>query len=554
MRPLNPYSHATILLVATVALLRSASPAWAQGSVTPSIPNNATGVALTTPMVFTFSAAMDTNQTTAVFYTPQGVVDVTEAWSGSTALTCAPQAASWPAQADIQWMVIGFDAGGNPFPPPIGMTSGLFSTGGGGADTNAPVLVSSDPANNAIRVSLNSPIRLTFNEAMQATHAIAWSANLTEAKFAYSWSADARTLTCDYSENLPTNATITWKLNPSDLTARFKDAAGNELATNVYTGSFTTGCETASGDSSRGSFSVAWRVSYVQTNSASPVEDGDSLPSFSAFLNSPTNNPVTSAQLELPGGSSVGLSNFFVGPFFTIEEYASQAQLDTARPPGAYTLHATRNPGGSVSLTLNHQAGDWPPTPEILNLPALQTAATNSDVIVRWNGFANAGEGDSIAFTLTLGGDLVYQAPDPCVPIVLDKTATSITLPAGLLVAGRTYDANLSYLHFGPFDTNSIPDIVAWVGASKDLSFTIVTGGGGTQPKSPTIGSPTLTGSELQFPVTGAAPGQSLELQEASVLGSWATIRTVQADGSGTTTFTVPAAAAGARFYRLYTP
>ena len=522
------------------------------------------GLTLPLPMVFTFSKAMDTTQSSATFFdSTQGLVDVTEAWSaGDTVLTYTPTANNWPAQTQVQWVFTGADVDGNPSPPPFSFVNGLFTTGTGGGttDTNPPVLVSSTPTNNATGVPLNRLIRFTFNEAMQAGHSIQWSANLTEARFGYSWSADARILTCNYSESLPTNAVITWKLNPSGSPALFKDAAGNALAADFYAGSFTTSntndpCSGEPTHDPRGSFTMSWQVTYVQTGSGTPIEDTNSLPTFFASLASLTNNPAISAQVQLPGGSSLDLTNYFGTAFLNSDEYASQAQLDASRPPGNYTLHVNRVVVGSQSLTLGHQAGDWPPTPQILNLPALQSADPTVDVVVQWNGFTGAGEGDSIGFTLVLGNELIYNAPDPCVPIALERTATFITLPRGLLVAGRSYKASLRYSHLGAFDTNSIPDIVAFAGVSKDLNFTIITGGG-VPAKSPTIGNPTLQDNQLQFQVTGASPGQSIQLQESTSLqsGSWTTVQTVPADASGAATFTISATSIGSRFYRLFTP
>ena len=566
MKPyhLRIHLHAVVLLLSAVAVLRLASATCAQGAtVTQSIANNATGVALNLPMVFTFSKAMDTTQTSTTFYSTAGSVDVTEAWSaGDTVLTCTPTANNWPAQTDVNWLLFGIDVDKIPSPPPLGFVNGLFTTGtgGGSTDTNPPVLVLSTPTNNAAGVPLNRLIRFTFNEAMQTGHSIQWSANLTEAKFAYSWSTDARTLTCKYSESLPTNSVITWKLNPSGTPALLKDTAGNALAADIYAGSFTTSntndlCNPDPVTDPRGAFSMSWQVTYVQTGNGAPIVDTNSLPSFFAMLSSPTNNPVSTAVVGIPGGSSLELTNLFGTSFLNSDEYASQTLLDTGRPPGSYTLHVSRTGGGSQSLTLDHQAADWPPTPQILNLPALQSADPTVDVVVHWNGFTGAGASDSISFTLTLGGDQIYSAPDPCVPIVLEKTATSITLPKGLLVAGRSYDASLRYNHFA-FDTNSIPDIIALAGVYKDLSFTIVTGGGGTTAKPPTIGNPILADNQLQFQVTGAAAGQSIQLQESATLlsGSWNTIRTNAADTSGAASFTIPTTSTGSWFYRLFTP
>ena len=58
MRPYNLrfHLHSIVLLLSAVAVLRLASTDCAQGAtVTPSIADNATGVALNLPMVFTFS-------------------------------------------------------------------------------------------------------------------------------------------------------------------------------------------------------------------------------------------------------------------------------------------------------------------------------------------------------------------------------------------------------------------------------------------------------------------------------------------------------------------
>ena len=153
MKPYNLrfHLHSIVLLLSAVAVLRLASPTRAQGAtVTTSIANNATGVALNLPMVFTFSKAMDTGQTSATFLnnstpTPE-LVDVTEAWSaGDTILTCTPTANNWPAQIQVQWFLAGTDVDGNPTPPPFGFANGLFTTGtgGGSTDTNPPALVSS---------------------------------------------------------------------------------------------------------------------------------------------------------------------------------------------------------------------------------------------------------------------------------------------------------------------------------------------------------------------------------------------------------------------------
>src|SRR5262245_16017934 len=76
-----------------------------------------------------------------------------------------------------------------------------------------PVLLSFTPNLNQTEVPLNSPVVFNFLSEMTTTQAISWSSNVIGTNFACSWSADAKTLTCIYFTNFPTNATITWLLD-----------------------------------------------------------------------------------------------------------------------------------------------------------------------------------------------------------------------------------------------------------------------------------------------------------------------------------------------------
>lgn len=97
-------------------------------------PNGATGVPVTSAVVFIFSEPMDEEATSASFFTtnfpPQ--VPLTDAvWSdGGTRLTCTP-IGSWPNNAGIQWFLFGADLAGNDLPT-IPLPMGIFTTGAGG--------------------------------------------------------------------------------------------------------------------------------------------------------------------------------------------------------------------------------------------------------------------------------------------------------------------------------------------------------------------------------------------------------------------------------------
>jgi Bacterial Ig-like domain len=125
-------------------LAGSFSCAWqahAQPALISSVPaNGATGVSVTTNVVFTFSTAMNTSATSAIFiYDSTNFIFATPSWSaGNTVLTCSPAPATFPANKTISWFVNGQSSGGIPLSPVFGsFTTGGGSGGGGGTGTNA---------------------------------------------------------------------------------------------------------------------------------------------------------------------------------------------------------------------------------------------------------------------------------------------------------------------------------------------------------------------------------------------------------------------------------
>ena len=117
--------------------------------------------------------------------------------------------------------------------------------GGGGDDTNPPFLFTVAPNINATGVPIDSSVTFSFSEAMAPTQSIEWSANLNAANFSYAWVDGGRTLVASYSQDLPANAAITWRLNPNPANPQnFKDLAGNLLPPMAFQGTFVTGSST----------------------------------------------------------------------------------------------------------------------------------------------------------------------------------------------------------------------------------------------------------------------------------------------------------------------
>ncbi len=422
----------------------------------------------------------------------------------------------------------------------------LTTTVGGGTDTTPPQLVTSIPLNGASSVAVNSTVQFIFDEAMAASQSITWSANVNAANFSYSWSGDGTMLTCTYAGSLPTMAVITWSLNPSSQPLNFKDVAGNPLPEDTYSGSFSTVAVTNNPcqgqDTGRGYGGVTKELTYVQTSAAAPTADPTRPATFLGVTTSPTNNPVTSAKLQVPGGPLLTLTNVFdLGKsFLDMEDYTSQSQLDTARPNGNYTLQLTRTTGTPPSTGIDLTGSSYPPTPQIQNYAACQAVDPAANFTIQWNGFAGAGANDGLGISIVNPDPLNFWqwvAPDPCVPRELANTATSVTIPAGTLQAGITYNASLTYSRAAYSASNAIPDIDVAAFLIKRVNFTLKTTGGSVGSDARFIGWRTLPNGNLELKLQGTV-GQSYWIETSdNLLGGWLAVSMQMIPAGGVVTF-----------------
>ena len=138
MSPTSRFKSLLPVPIATALLaLCSLTSGFAQVTITSNPVDGATGVSVSAPVTFTFSAAVDPSSTTASFVSmnPPGSFPVTSTWSaGNTVLTCTPSS-PFPANTTVSWFVL---------VPPATFAQGSFTTGtggggggGGGTGTNA---------------------------------------------------------------------------------------------------------------------------------------------------------------------------------------------------------------------------------------------------------------------------------------------------------------------------------------------------------------------------------------------------------------------------------
>lgn len=532
----------------------------------------ATDITIDTPIVITFDRDMDT--TVAVLsslnltMSPASIPFIQGTWADDKrTLTLKPSFGNWPLNITIQWTLN--PAGGFAFLQiksaagvALGTVSGSFSTGLG-----APAIGSVSPANDDEAVPTNAPVTFRFTQPMKKIElpggnppSVVWTGTgLDPAKFRYTWSADGRSLTAEYSGGFPRKTRVDWTLNPVGALTPFESQTGKPLPKGIYQGGFWTAATVPCGGAVNptwGTYGVNKRSHFVQTSPAAPVEDPEAPAAFvfSAVVQSPAFGPnVTAGSIELPNGTRSSLTNFGVFTSF-YETSPTEAAMDAAYPPGTYTLRFTQAGLPERVVAMNMTESDVPPIPMIANFAEAQAVDASQDFSLRWGSFSNGDSDDLISvFLFNEDGKVVFQAPDYCLPLPLLPTDTSVIIPANTLIKDRTYSAELLMGKSFYSSTNTFPDMSGYGYRLRSTQFTVKTGAG-TNPDLP----PVLSAARVQpdgkaaFDLSGTA-ARTYGIQRSDTLdaATWPEVGTAVTDGSGAATFVDSQALGnGPRFYR----
>jgi hypothetical protein len=273
-------------------------------TVSSTIPADAaTGIPLNANITATFSEAMDAATiTTATFTLTQGATAVSGAvaYVGTTA-TFNPTSDLVASTIYTAAITTGVkDLAGNA----LAVTKSWNFTTGTTADTTAPTVSSTIPADAATGVALNGNIAATFSEAMDAATITTATFTLTQGATAVSGAVTYVGTTATFN---PTNNLAVSTPYTAAITTGVKDLAGNALAVNK-TWSFTTGTTVAAGPApvnlgTAGNFVILAKsgISTVPTSAVtgdigvSPI-DQTAITGFSLILDS-TGTFSTSSQV-----------------------------------------------------------------------------------------------------------------------------------------------------------------------------------------------------------------------------------------------------------------
>ncbi|HXE98097.1 MAG TPA: Ig-like domain-containing protein [Dongiaceae bacterium] len=206
--------------------------------------NGATGVSINTKVGATFSEVMDASTITSGSFTfklNQGAIPVPGlvTYSGVDAVftPATPLTANTTYTATIT--TAAKDLAGNPLAgnqalPPAASNYVWSFTTGAAADTAKPTVVSTNPANLATGVAVNSSVNATFSKAMDPLTISTATFTVAGVTGTVTYDAASKIATFAHAANLAANTTYT-----ATITTGAADLANNALATD-YVWSFTT--------------------------------------------------------------------------------------------------------------------------------------------------------------------------------------------------------------------------------------------------------------------------------------------------------------------------
>jgi len=423
--------------LACAGVLATSSQAAAQPSLVSTTPAmQATGVAPNAAVVFTFSEAMDTIQTTAEFldaFNPLGGdLPASAAWStDGKVLTCSPLPA-WPAGDMIIWSVTGASKSGDSLPDG---TSGMFTTA-----QQAPTFTVVPP-DKSTGVARSVVVVFTFAVAMNtaATEALFFSSTppTTPLSVNETWSSDRKTLTCKPASPFPANKSILWSVAGSD-------ASGNTLPETE--GTFVTG--SATGPAADQAVSRGQAVQQTGTTLLQTIGQ-----EFLALSGSPLTNGITVAAPA--HGRTAALTNAGWGDAFEFEETLSTASFATNYPAGNYILTVPASPS-SQTATLSLTDGSLPSAPHFLNWQNVTNVVIGQAWALQWDFATGGATVDYLRLEVRQNGAIIFASPMPDAAGALTGSSNLVSVPAAILTKAGPAQIRLMAFSWLAADSNSI--------------------------------------------------------------------------------------------------
>ena len=370
---------------------------------------------------------------------------------------------------------------------------GMFFLAGFHLALAQPAIIQTVPANLATGVTASAPVVFTFSTAMDTTATSATFLDLTSSGLATVipvWSAGNTVLTCTPLPAFGSGHNIEWFVSGQDTLANLLNSGAPVI------GSFTTG----SGGGGSGNtnlmtgFAVGRVWEYNQISTAAPLLDTNNPYIFSGVTGLASNRTATAVTLTLP---TAAVSNLVQNILFPWEFYmggynTNLATFNATFPSGNYIYNVTAT-ASNQQVTVNLPNYTQPNAPQISNYAAAQAVNPSLPFTLTWNAFNGGGSTDYVE--VVVGGTL-FETPGFGLTNALHGTATSVTIPAGIMAANSNYLAEVGFYH-AVITTNGSTITEAYV--ASVTSFNIATAS--SSAPAPVFTNAVLSGGTFGFDI-----------------------------------------------------
>jgi len=255
---------------------------------------------------------------------------------------------------------------------------------------------------------------------------------------------------------------------------------------------------------------------------------------------------INGMTLRTPGGRTEGLMpDFDWGLFEFYDGAVSAPALNSRYAAGDYRFTLSSVISGDSVYNVPLAADDYPPAPKVTNFDAAQKIDPQEDFAVHWVDFTGGGERE---IWFELFDDATFEAVFDAGP--LDPDQTSLTIPAGTLVADTAYWLRLTFTRYTHLSPATVPETYSGFEAYNNLRLLAIAGG--SEPETSAItGYRLLPDGDLELTAT-CTPDRPLTVHGATELaGLWSSLQT-STPTSSPAVLIVPRASLGERhFLRL---
>jgi hypothetical protein len=268
-------------------------------------------------------------------------------------------------------------------------------------------------------------------------------------------------------------------------------------------------------------------VNYEQTTTDAPVLRQNAY-EIGATILAQNSNSVISASFKAPNGASQNFSAGSARLRFS-QAFATSALLDAGFGSGAYAISMNTKNNGLQTNSLPLTGDAYPGTPRISNIDAAQFMVASAPFTLSWS-INGALSTDLIQVTIAEAGKTVFAAPEVAdAPGALPGTAISVTIPAGTLVAGHSYQGIVRCFRAATTDSQTYLFCSAYAGYARATQFPLLATDG-VLPQ-PTISSIARTNNQTLFSFTSTRGGK-YSVQRVIPDWKWTNAMSLIASGS----------------------